>query len=147
MNYLLYIVKIWRRSYDIQPPAFETTDPRFPGNDKRYESLPFNALPCAECLKDTVERVLPFWNDAICSAIKEGKKVIVAAHGNSLRAIVKYLDNVPEKEILELNIPTGVPLVYELDERLHPIKHYYLASAEELKQKMEAVASQGKAKK
>ena len=94
--FIEFLVKIWRRSYDVRPPAFEPTDPRFPGSDKRYENLPFDALPCAECLKDTVERVLPFWNDEICSAIKSGKKVIVTAHGNSLRAIVKYLDKVSE---------------------------------------------------
>ena len=139
-------VKIWRRSYDIPPPALEREDERFPGKDERYAHLPFGVLPLNESLKTTVERVLPFWNDSICPALKEGKKVVVCAHGNSLRAIVKYLDNVSEKDILEMNIPTGVPLVYELDADLNPVKHYYLATEEELKAKMEAVANQGKAK-
>lgn len=140
-------VKIWRRSYDIRPPGFESTDERFPGKDSRYKELPFDCLPLTECLKDTVERVLPFWQDQICPAILSGKSVVVSAHGNSLRAIVKYLDNISEKDIVELNIPTGVPLVYELDEKLRPVKSYYLATEAELKAKMEAVAAQGKAQK
>jgi 2,3-bisphosphoglycerate-dependent phosphoglycerate mutase len=138
-------VKIWRRSYDIPPPPLDEHDERFPGNDKRYQGLPYACLPKAECLKDTVERVLPYWFDQIAPTVLSGQRVVVTAHGNSLRAIVKYLDNVSEKDILELNIPTGVPLVYELNEKLQPINHYYLASEAELKAKMEAVANQGKA--
>lgn len=140
-------VKIWRRAYDISPPALETTDERFPGNDSKYSNLPSGALPKTECLKDTVARVLPYWYDHIAADLIAGKKVIVVAHGNSLRAIIKHLDNMSEDAIINLNIPTGLPLVYELDKDLKPIKHYYLATDEEVKQKVEAVASQGKAKK
>lgn len=139
-------VLIWRRSYDIQPPALTADDERFPGKDRRYADLSTDQLPLAECLKDTVARFLPFWHETVAPAIKSGKKIIIAAHGNSLRALVKYLDNIPEDEIVELNIPTGVPLVYELDEDLKPIKHYYLGDPEEAKRKAEAVANQGKAK-
>jgi 2,3-bisphosphoglycerate-dependent phosphoglycerate mutase len=139
-------VLIWRRSYDIQPPALTADDERFPGKDRRYSDLSTDQLPLAECLKDTVARFLPFWHETVAPAIKSGKKIIIAAHGNSLRALVKYLDNIPEDEIVELNIPTGVPLVYELDEDLKPIKHYYLGDPEEAKRKAEAVANQGKAK-
>jgi 2,3-bisphosphoglycerate-dependent phosphoglycerate mutase len=139
-------VLIWRRSYDIQPPALTADDERFPGKDRRYADLSQDQLPLAECLKDTVARFLPFWHETVAPAIKSGKKIIIAAHGNSLRALVKYLDNIPEDEIVELNIPTGVPLVYELDEDLKPIKHYYLGDPEEAKRKAEAVANQGKAK-
>ncbi|HPW64554.1 MAG TPA: 2,3-diphosphoglycerate-dependent phosphoglycerate mutase [Candidatus Omnitrophota bacterium] len=140
-------VKIWRRSYDTPPPKLEPNDPRSPAFDPRYKNLKPNELPLTECLKDTVARVIPFWNDTIAPAIKSGKKVLVAAHGNSLRAMVKFLDNIPESEIVELNIPTGMPLVYELDKDLKPIRHYYLGDPEKIKAAMEAVANQGKAKK
>ncbi len=140
-------VKIWRRSYDVPPPALEETDPRNPSKDPRYKNLKKNEIPLTECLKDTVARVIPCWNDTIAPAILSGKKVLVAAHGNSLRALVKYLDNIPEKDIVELNIPTGMPLVYELDKDLKPIKRYYLGDPEKVKAAMDAVANQGKAKK
>ena len=140
-------VLVWRRSYDVPPPALTKDDPRFPGNDPRYKDLKPSELPLTECLKDTVARFLPYWHETIAPAIKSGKKVIIAAHGNSLRALVKYLDNVSEEEIVKLNIPTGIPLVYELDKDLKPLKHYYLGDPEEVKKAMEAVASQGKAKK
>lgn len=139
-------VKIWRRSYDIQPPALEPTDPRYPGNDPRYHDLSKEELPLTECLKDTVARFVPYWEGTIAPDIAAGKKVIIAAHGNSLRALVKYLDDIPEDEIVELNIPTGVPLVYELDDNLRPLKHYYLGDQAAVEQAMAAVASQGKAK-
>ncbi len=139
-------VKIWRRSYDTQPPALEVIDERFPGHDPRYANLTTSELPVTECLKDTVARFLPLWNDEIAPLVKEGKKVVIVAHGNSLRALVKHLDNVSEEEIISLNIPTGVPLVYELDENLKPIKHYYLGDPEAIKKAMDAVANQGKAK-
>jgi 2,3-bisphosphoglycerate-dependent phosphoglycerate mutase len=139
-------VKIWRRSYDIQPPVLEKSDERYPGNDPRYTGLSESELPLTECLADTVARVVPFWNDAIAPAIKSGKKIIIAAHGNSLRALVKYLDNISEKDILELNIPTGVPLVYELNDDLTPKSHRYLGDAEAIAKAQAAVASQGKAK-
>jgi 2,3-bisphosphoglycerate-dependent phosphoglycerate mutase len=139
-------VKIWRRSYDIQPPALEKTDPRYPGFDPRYKELSEKELPLTECLKDTVERFVPYWEETIAPVVKSGKRVLITAHGNSLRALVKYLDNIPDSEIVELNIPTGIPLVYELDENLRPIKSYYLGDEEEIKKASEAVASQGKAK-
>jgi len=141
-------VKVWRRSYDVPPPPLEKTDPRFPGNDpqKRYADLRVEDLPQTECLKDTVARFLPMWHDTIGPTIKSGKRVIIAAHGNSLRALVKYLDNIPESEIVELNIPTGIPLVYELDDGLKPIKHYYLGDQAAIAAAMNAVANQGKAK-
>ena len=137
-------VHIWRRSYDIQPPALAVDDERYPGNDPRYATLTAEELPLTECLKDTVARFLPFWHNEAVPAIKSGKQVIIAAHGNSIRALVKYLDNVPEDEISELNIPTGVPLVYELDKDMKPIKHYYLGDPEEARKKAEAVANQAK---
>lgn len=140
-------VKIWRRSYDTRPPALEQSDERFPGHDPRYKNLKPEELPAAECLKDTVARFLPYWHETIAPAITSGKRVIIAAHGNSLRALVKYLDNVSETDITELNIPTGLPLVYELDDTLKPLKHYYLGDPEAVKKAMEAVAAQGKAKK
>lgn len=140
-------VKIWRRSYDVPPPALEENDPRNPAKDPRYKGLKKSETPLTECLKDTVARVMPCWNDTIAPAIQSGKKVLIAAHGNSLRALVKYLDNIPDSEIVGLNIPTGIPLVYELDHNLKPIKHYYLGDQEKIKAAMEAVASQGKAKK
>ena len=119
-------VKIWRRSYDIPPPALTPDDERHPSHDPRYAGLDPKALPLTESLKDTVARFLPYWHDAIAPAITSGRRVIIAAHGNSLRALVKYLDDVSESEILELNIPTGIPLVYELDDSLAPVRHYYL---------------------
>jgi 2,3-bisphosphoglycerate-dependent phosphoglycerate mutase len=139
-------VLIWRRSYDTPPPALKTTDPRYPGNEVKYASLKPDELPLTECLKDTVERVLPYWHEEISPNIKSGKKILISAHGNSLRALVKYLDNMPEEEIVSLNIPTGVPLIYELDDDLKPITHYYLGDQEEIQKAIEAVASQGKAK-
>ena len=138
-------VLIWRRSYDIPPPALKSTDPRYPGTDPKYKGLNSEDIPLTECLKDTVERFLPYWHEIIAPTIKDGKSVLISAHGNSLRALVKYLDNVSEDDILKLNIPTGIPLIYELDDDLKPIKHYYLGDAEEVKEAMEAVANQGKA--
>lgn len=139
-------VKIWRRAYDTPPPPLEPTDERFPGHDPRYAKLGSSALPLTECLKDTVDRFLPLWEDSIAPAIKNGQRVVIAAHGNSLRALVKFLDNVDDADIVELNIPTGMPLVYELDENLNPIKSYYLGDPEKVKAAMEAVAAQGKKK-
>lgn len=139
-------VLIWRRSYDTQPPALTVDDPRYPGSDRRYADLTSDELPLTECLKDTVARFLPYWHETIAPAIKSGKRVLIAAHGNSLRALVKYLDNISEAEIVGLNIPTGVPLVYELDDELKPIRSYYLGDPEDAKRKAEAVANQGKAK-
>jgi 2,3-bisphosphoglycerate-dependent phosphoglycerate mutase len=139
-------VLIWRRSYDTPPPALKTSDPRYPGTDPRYKDLDPKDIPLSECLKDTVERFLPYWHETIAPTIKEGKKVLISAHGNSLRALVKYLDNVSEADIVSLNIPTGIPLIYELDDDLKPLKHYYLGDPEELKQAIEAVENQGKAK-
>ncbi|HOT15059.1 MAG TPA: 2,3-diphosphoglycerate-dependent phosphoglycerate mutase [Bacteroidales bacterium] len=139
-------VKIWRRSYDVPPPALEETDPRHPKFDARYKDIDPKLLPATESLKETVARVVPFWEGTIVPEIKKGRKVIIAAHGNSLRALVKYLDNVSEKDILELNIPTGTPLVYELDANMKPIKHYYLGDQEAIRKAMESVANQGKAK-
>ena len=139
-------VKIWRRSYDIPPPPLEESDPRFPGRDPRYASLTKAELPLTECLKDTVARFLPLWHETIAPEIRGGKRVLIAAHGNSLRALVKYLDSVSEAEIVELNIPTGMPLVYELDDDLKPLRHYYLGDPEKVKAAMEAVAAQGKKK-
>jgi len=139
-------VLIWRRSYDTPPSALEKTDKRYPGNDPIYKGMDEKDIPLTECLKDTVERFLPYWHETIAPTIKSGKKVIIAAHGNSLRALVKYLDNVSDEEIVRLNIPTGIPLIYELDQDLHPIKHYYLGDPEKVKKAMESVAKQGKAK-
>src|SRR5262245_14691959 len=138
-------VKIWRRSYDIPPPALERADPRFPGNDPRYRELTPAEMPLTECLKDTVGRFLPLWNTAIAPEVAAGRRVIIAAHGNSLRALVKYLDNVSDQDIVELNIPTGIPLVYELDDGLKPIRHYYLGDQARVEAAVKAVASQGKA--
>lgn len=139
-------VKIWRRSYDVPPPALEINDERHPRFDPRYAGLNADELPASECLKDTVTRMLPYWHNTIAPAIKNGKQVLVVAHGNSLRALVKYLDNVSDEEIVGLNIPTGMPLVYELDADLKPIKHYYLADEEAVRKAAEAVANQGKVK-
>lgn len=139
-------VKIWRRSYDVPPPILEKTDPRYPGSDPKYKGLTEAELPLTECLKDTVARVVPYWEQTIAPLVKAGNKIIIAAHGNSLRAMVKYLDKIPDDEIVGVNIPTGTPLVYELDDKLNPIKHYYLGDAEEIAKKAQAVANQGKAK-
>jgi 2,3-bisphosphoglycerate-dependent phosphoglycerate mutase len=139
-------VLIWRRSYDIPPPDLDKSSEYYPGNDPRYAGLSDAELPTTECLKDTVARVIPYFESEIAPDIKAGKKIVIAAHGNSLRALVKYLDNMSEESILKLNIPTGVPLVYELDENLKPIKHYYLGDQEALAAKLQAVANQGKAK-
>lgn len=139
-------VHIWRRSYDVQPPALTKEDERFPGHDRRYHDLTADELPVTECLKDTVARFLPFWHETVAPTIQSGQRVLIVAHGNSLRSLVKYLDNVSDDEIVELNIPTGVPLVYELDDQLKPIRHYYLGDADEIKKAAEAVANQGKAK-
>ncbi|HAM52929.1 MAG TPA: 2,3-diphosphoglycerate-dependent phosphoglycerate mutase [Nitrospiraceae bacterium] len=140
-------VKIWRRSYDIRPPALEENDPRNPRNDPRYRELTGDQLPLTECLKDTVERFLPCWHARIAPAVRTGQRVLIAAHGNSLRALVKYLDGISEEEIVGLNIPTGMPLVYELDGQLKPIRNYYLGDPEKVKKAMETVASQGKVRK
>ncbi len=140
-------VKIWRRSYDIRPPALDPSDPRDPAKDRRYAALTREQAPLTECLKDTVARFLPAWHDVIGPMIKTGKRVLVTAHGNSLRALVKYLDHIADQDIVGLNIPTGMPLVYELKDDLTPIKSYYLGDPEKVKAAMEAVASQGKVKK
>jgi len=140
-------VKIWRRSYDIPPPPLETSDRRHPIHDRRYANLDPRVLPASESLKDTLARVLPFWNDRIVAELKAGKNVLVVAHGNSLRAVVKMLDNVSEADITELNIPTGVPLVYELDANLKPVKSGYLGDPEAIKAAAEAVKKQTEKKK
>ena len=137
-------VHIWRRSYDIRPPALERTDARYPGNERKYRELTENELPLAESLKDTVARFMPYWNEVLAPTLKSGKHVIVSAHGNSLRAMVKYLDNITDKEIVDVNIPTGIPLVYEIDERLRPLSHSYLGDAEKVKKSIDEVAKQGK---
>lgn len=139
-------VHIWRRSYDVRPPALKKDDARYPGKDPKYKNVGEQELPVAECLKDTVERFLPYWHKSIVPELKKQKKILVCAHGNSLRALVKYLDGISDEEIPKLNIPTGIPLVYELDDDLSPIKHYYLASEEELEQAVKAVEKQGRAK-
>lgn len=139
-------VLIWRRSYDIPPPALEKSDERYPGNLRVYKDVPADELPVTESLKDTVARFLPYWHETIAPTIKSGKNVIIAAHGNSLRALVKYLDDLSEEDILKVNIPTGMPLVYELDADLKPLKSYYLGDEDEVKKAMESVANQGKAK-
>jgi 2,3-bisphosphoglycerate-dependent phosphoglycerate mutase len=136
-------VKIWRRSYDIRPPALEESDPRFPGKDPRYHNLTKEQLPLSECLKDTVDRFLPCWHDLIAPSIRSGKQVLIAAHGNSLRALVKYLEDVPEKEIVDLNIPTGVPLVEELDDNLKSVRHYYLGDPAQIEQAVNKAKSTG----
>ncbi len=139
-------VLIWRRSYDARPPSLKKTDEMYPRNDPKYKDLAEKELPLAESLKDTLNRVLPYWHAAIAPVLKSGEKTVISAHGNSLRALVKYLDNINDQDILKLNIPTGIPLVYELDDSLSPIKSYYLADPEEVRKAMEAVASQGKAR-
>jgi 2,3-bisphosphoglycerate-dependent phosphoglycerate mutase len=139
-------VKIWRRSYDIPPPALERDDPRHPSRDPRYASLSASELPLTESLKDTVARFLPCWHDAIAPAVQSGKRVLIAAHGNSLRALVKYLDDISEQDIVELNIPTGIPLVYELDDDLRPVRHYYLGDPEAAAAAAARVAAQSAVK-
>jgi 2,3-bisphosphoglycerate-dependent phosphoglycerate mutase len=139
-------VKIWRRSYDVPPPPLEPTDERHPRFDRRYAGLTPAELPATESLKLTLDRVLPYWHSTLAPAIQSGKRLIVAAHGNSLRAMVKYLDNISDEAIVELNIPTGIPLVYELDANLKPMQSYYLGDPEAIKKAAEAVANQGKAK-
>lgn len=139
-------VLIWRRSYDTSPPPVSVGDDRFPGNDPRYTGIEMSRLPKTECLKDTVERVIECWNDILSKEIRSGKRLLIVAHGNSLRALVKYLDQITDKEIIELNIPTGIPLIYELDSDLKPIRHYYLADEDNLKDAMAVVAKQGKIK-
>lgn len=138
-------VLVWRRSYDTPPPALEASDPRWERNDRRYDKLRDEEVPRTECLKDTVARVLPFWNESIAPAMRAGKRVVVAAHGNSMRALVKYLDNVSDDKIVGVNIPNGIPLVYELDTDLKPIRNYYLGDAEAAARAAAAVAAQGKA--
>ena len=137
-------VLVWRRSYDTPPPELDANDPRGQRQDIRYAKLQPDQIPLTECLKDTVARVLPFWNEAMAPAIKAGKRIVVAAHGNSIRALIKYLDNIGDDEIVGLNIPNGIPLVYELDANLKPIKHYYLGDAEAAAKAAAAVATQGK---
>jgi 2,3-bisphosphoglycerate-dependent phosphoglycerate mutase len=139
-------VLVWRRSYDVPPPPLTVDDARYPGNDPRYASLSKAELPLTESLKETVARVVPYWHEKIVPVIKADKRVIIAAHGNSLRALVKFLDNMSEEAVIKLNIPTGVPLVYELDPDLKPINHYYLGDPEEIAKAEAAVAAQGKAK-
>ncbi|WP_455139709.1 2,3-diphosphoglycerate-dependent phosphoglycerate mutase [Candidatus Hodarchaeum mangrovi] len=139
-------VLIWRRSYDIPPPPLSENDERYPGKDRRYNELSKSEVPLTECLKDTVFRVLPYWHEVIAPVIHSGKRVLIAAHGNSLRALVKFLDKVSDEEILKLNIPTGIPLVYELNKELIPIKHYYLGDPKVIQQAMQKVADQGKVK-
>ncbi len=139
-------VLVWRRAYATPPPALEPSDARAPASDPRYASLGAEAQPLTECLKDTVDRFLPYWHNHIAPEIKAGRRVVIAAHGNSLRALVKYLDDVSDEDIVGMNIPTGMPLVYELDDDLKPIKHYYIGDPDEVAKAMEAVANQGKAK-
>ncbi len=139
-------VHIWRRSYDIPPPAYTPDNQDNPSYHRRYQEIAKNDLPMTECLKDTVARFIPYWNDEIAPVIRSGKRVMITAHGNSLRALVKHLDNISDTDIPELNIPTGIPLVYELDDNLKPIRHYYLGDEEKVKAAMEAVKNQGKAK-
>ena len=138
-------VLVWRRSYDIPPPALDKADSRFPGQDPRYTSLSAQELPLTECLKDTVERFLPYWHNTIAPQVQADKRVIITAHGNSLRALVKYLDNVGDQEIVGVNIPTGIPLVYDLDDNLKPLRHYYLGDQDAIAKAQQAVANQGKA--
>ncbi len=138
-------VLVWRRSYDTPPPALEASDPRCERSDRRYAQLQPEQVPLTECLKDTVARVMPFWNESLAPAIRSGQRIVVAAHGNSIRALVKYLDGISDADIVNLNIPNGIPLVYELDAELKPIRRYYLGDAEAAARAAAAVASQGKA--
>jgi 2,3-bisphosphoglycerate-dependent phosphoglycerate mutase len=137
-------VLVWRRSYDTPPPPLEANDPRSERGDVRYAKLAQEQIPLTECLKDTVARVLPFWNESMAPAIRSGRRLVVAAHGNSIRALVKYLDGISDSDIVGLNIPNGIPLVYELDDDLKPLRHYYLGDAEAVAKAAAAVASQGK---
>jgi 2,3-bisphosphoglycerate-dependent phosphoglycerate mutase len=137
-------VRIWRRSYDVMPQALERSDSRYPGNDPRYAGLAEKDIPLTESLKSTVARFLPYWQETIVPEIASGKRVLIAAHGNSLRALVKHLDTIPDNEIVGMNIPTGIPLIYELDDMLKPIRHYYLGDQEEIAKAMEKVINQGK---
>jgi len=137
-------VKIWRRSYDIRPPALTKDDERYPGKDPRYAHLKPDEVPQTEALKDTVARFLPYWHETIAPAVREGRRVIIAAHGNSLRALVKYLDNISDTDIVGLNIPTGIPLVYEVDDDLKPIRSYYLGDQAAVEKAAQAVADQAK---
>ncbi|MBV6449026.1 2,3-diphosphoglycerate-dependent phosphoglycerate mutase [Nitrosomonas sp.] len=137
-------VLIWRRSYDVRPPALTVDDSRYAGMDPRYKNLAHDDIPLTECLKDTVARFLPYWNTTIAPQVQEGKSIIIAAHGNSLRALVKYLDNISDEDIVNCNIPTGVPLIYELDDNLKPIQNYYLGNLAEIQEAMQSVANQGK---
>lgn len=139
-------VKIWRRSYDVPPPALDKSHPGYPGHDPRYRSLTEAELPLTECLKDTVNRFLPLWHETIAPVIRSGQRVLIVAHGNSLRALVKYLDNISDQDIPELNIPTGIPLVYELDDNLRPLGSRYLGDPEKVKQATLSVANQAKKK-
>jgi 2,3-bisphosphoglycerate-dependent phosphoglycerate mutase len=139
-------VKIWRRSYDIPPPPLTPDDPRSPGKDPRYANLSPEELPLTECLKDVVGRFLPYWQETMAPVVKEGRRVLIAAHGNSLRALVKYLDQISDEEIVGLNIPTGIPLIYELEDDLTPIRHYYLGDPEAVQRAVQAVADQLKKK-
>lgn len=140
------MVKVWRRSYDTPPPPLTADDPRHPSMDRRYAGLPADALPLTESLKDTVARFLPYWEETIAPSVRSGKRVLIAAHGNSLRALVKHLDGISEADIVELNIPTGVPLVYELDAQLTPLRKYYLGDADSVQKAADAVARQGQAR-
>ncbi|SHL32536.1 phosphoglycerate mutase [Nitrosospira sp. Nsp11] len=137
-------VQIWRRSYNVRPPALSPEDERYPGFDPRYRNLKREDIPLTECLQDTVARFLPYWNETIAPQVKNGQRILIAAHGNSLRALVMYLDNLSEQDVMQLNIPTGVPLVYELEEDLKPIRSYYLGDQAEIEQAMQVVANQGK---
>jgi 2,3-bisphosphoglycerate-dependent phosphoglycerate mutase len=139
-------VQLWRRSYDVRPPALTPDDERYPGRDPRYADLSPDELPLTECLKDTVTRFLPYWKDTIAPVVRNGQRVLIAAHGNSLRALVKYLDNVSDQDIVELNIPTGIPLVYELEDDLTPIRSFYLGDPEAVRRATAAVAGQLKKK-
>jgi len=139
-------ILVWRRSYDVRPPALERTDERWPGRDPRYQGLAAEDVPLTECLKDTVARFVPYWTGTLAPMVQAGKRVIIAAHGNSLRALIKYLDKVSDDDIVGLNIPTGVPLVYELDSALKPLRHYYLGDQEKIAAAVRAVAAQGKAR-
>ena len=145
-NYGEQQVMVWRRSYDVQPPALTRDDERFPGRDPRYRALTPDELPLTESLKDTVERFLPYWHEEIAPAIRAGQRVLIAAHGNSLRALVKHLDGISDEDIVRLNIPTGIPLVYELDEELRPTQHFYLGDPSAVEQAATAVADQGRAR-
>ncbi len=139
-------VLLWRRSFDVPPMALETNDPRYPGNDPRYASLRKEEIPTTECLRDTIERLMPYWHETVAPAVRSGRRVLVSAHGNSLRGLVKHLDGMDPTEILSLNIPTGIPLVYELDDSLVPIRHYYLGDPEAVEKAVAAVANQAKGK-